>query len=440
MCGTALLLRAFTHIVATHIVLWSYPSAAQPTHRNETLKTSGRMDDIQGVVIDGGGYASRVGWAGDDDPKRTLRASDCGLVRQRMAIERRAVTHWCDMEQTWAQGFEEIGCTPAEHPVLLTAPAFCPAENSERSAEVMFESFNVPAWMAAQQSELAVYASGRASAMVLDIGEGSAHAVPVYEGTVADGAGEQMSLPMYDEWSGSAAKRLDLAGGDITTMLSTLLGQLDATPALRPLLDSHGDSPLETAEAWKQRFGFVCPVPANNPDRNRVDKRKAVVDQLVLVGDELTLPDGSTISFAADAVLQSGLDRCTEALFRPEVAGLEAPGVAQLVADAVRDAARGRCPSADAEVSQLMWGNVVVAGGSTMLRGFQQRLQAELRLLAPPGTRVHVVAPPERKRSVWIGGSILASLSTFQPRWISRQRYDEEGAASVVRALNWQRM
>jgi hypothetical protein len=28
--------------------------------------------------------------------------------------------------------------------------------------------------------------------------------------------------------------------------------------------------------------------------------------------------------------------------------------------------------------------------------------------------KIKVVAPPERKYSVWIGGSILASLSTFQ--------------------------
>merc|ERR1711962_909868 len=39
----------------------------------------------------------------------------------------------------------------------------------------------------------------------------------------------------------------------------------------------------------------------------------------------------------------------------------------------------------------------------------------------------------ERKYSVWIGGSILASLSTFQQMWISKQEYDECGPSIVHR-------
>ncbi|WP_443696474.1 hypothetical protein [Pseudomonas sp.] len=41
--------------------------------------------------------------------------------------------------------------------------------------------------------------------------------------------------------------------------------------------------------------------------------------------------------------------------------------------------------------------------------------------------KIKVVAPPERKYSVWIGGSILASLSTFQAMWITRKDYDGVG-------------
>lgn len=44
-----------------------------------------------------------------------------------------------------------------------------------------------------------------------------------------------------------------------------------------------------------------------------------------------------------------------------------------------------------------------------------------------------VVAPPERKYSVWIGGSILASLSTFQQMWIAKSEYEESGPSIVHR-------
>ena len=53
--------------------------------------------------------------------------------------------------------------------------------------------------------------------------------------------------------------------------------------------------------------------------------------------------------------------------------------------------------------------------------------------LAPSTMKIKIVAPPERKYSVWIGGSILASLSTFQQMWISKQEYDESGPSIVHR-------
>ena len=59
--------------------------------------------------------------------------------------------------------------------------------------------------------------------------------------------------------------------------------------------------------------------------------------------------------------------------------------------------------------------------------------QKELEQLALSSIKIKVVAPPERKYSVWIGGSILASLSTFQQMWISKQEYDESGPSIVHR-------
>lgn len=46
---------------------------------------------------------------------------------------------------------------------------------------------------------------------------------------------------------------------------------------------------------------------------------------------------------------------------------------------------------------------------------------------------VKVIAPPERKFLVWIGGSILSSLSTFQNLWITKAEYEESGKDIVHR-------
>jgi len=61
------------------------------------------------------------------------------------------------------------------------------------------------------------------------------------------------------------------------------------------------------------------------------------------------------------------------------------------------------------------------------------RMQKEITALAPSTMKIKIIAPPERKYSVWIGGSILASLSTFQQMWISKQEYDESGPSIVHR-------
>ena len=65
--------------------------------------------------------------------------------------------------------------------------------------------------------------------------------------------------------------------------------------------------------------------------------------------------------------------------------------------------------------------------------GIGDRMQKEITSLAPSTMKIKIIAPPERKYSVWIGGSILASLSTFQQMWISKQEYDESGPSIVHR-------
>merc|ERR1712121_443350 len=80
-----------------------------------------------------------------------------------------------------------------------------------------------------------------------------------------------------------------------------------------------------------------------------------------------------------------------------------------------------------------LYANTVLSGGTTMYPGIADRMQKEMTTLAPNTMKIKIVAPPERKFSVWIGGSILASLATFQSMWISKQEYDESGASIVHR-------
>jgi actin len=88
----------------------------------------------------------------------------------------------------------------------------------------------------------------------------------------------------------------------------------------------------------------------------------------------------------------------------------------------------GKC---DIDIRKDLYGNVVLSGGTTMFDGISERMTKELTFLAPSSMKIKVVAPPERKYSVWIGESILASLSTFQEMWISKDEYEESGPGIV---------
>ncbi|CAN8301312.1 unnamed protein product [Cochlearia groenlandica] len=87
----------------------------------------------------------------------------------------------------------------------------------------------------------------------------------------------------------------------------------------------------------------------------------------------------------------------------------------------------------DVDIRKDLYGNIVLSGGTTMFGGIGDRMSKEITALAPSSMKIKVVAPPERKYSVWIGGSILASLSTFQQMWIAKAEYDESGPSIVHR-------
>ena len=125
------------------------------------------------------------------------------------------------------------------------------------------------------------------------------------------------------------------------------------------------------------------------------------------------LPDGQLITLGNERF------RCPEALFQPSFLGMESAGIHETTYNSIM-----KC---DVDIRKDLYGNTVLSGGSTMFPGIADRMQKELTALAPSTMKIKIIAPPERKYSVWIGGSILASLSTFQQMWISKEEYDESG-------------
>ena len=131
------------------------------------------------------------------------------------------------------------------------------------------------------------------------------------------------------------------------------------------------------------------------------------------------LPDGQVITIGNERF------RCPETMFQPAFIGNEANGIHESTFNTIM-----KC---DIDIRKDLYANTVLSGGTTMYPGIADRMQKEITALAPSSMKIKIIAPPERKYSVWIGGSILASLSTFQQMWVSKQEYDESGPCIVHR-------
>ena len=296
-------------------------------------------------------------------------------------------TNWDDMEKIWHHIFyNELRVSPEEHTVLLSEVPLYPNIDREKITQIMFETFNTPALYLANQAALSLFASGYETGLVLNSGYNKTYSVPIFS---------CYALPY-------ATLIMDLGGRHLTDHLMRILitkGYSIAT--------SEGRNVVRDI---KERCCYV----ASDVERETLSATKSSI-----LEKKYNLPDGRVVSINQERFL------CPELLFQPSLLSKKCVGIHLMVNTSIN--------VCDVDIRKDLYANTVLSGGSTMFPGIADRMQKEISALAPPTMKTEIIASPESKYSVWIGGSILASLSTFQDMWISKQEYEESGPAIVHR-------
>ena len=329
----------------------------------------------------------------------------------RWPVRHGIVEDWDLMEKYWEQCiFRYLRADPEEHYFLLTEPPLNPPENREYTAEIMFESFNVPGLYIVVQAVLALCASWTDSKVertltgcVIDSGDGVTHVIPVADGYAI----------------GSCIKHIPIAGRDITYFIQQLLR--DREPSIPP------EQSLETAKQIKEQFCYVCPDIAKEFDKYDTKPEKWV-----------KLYEGINTVTKGRFNVDVGYERFLgpEVFFHPEFANPDFMTPLPEVVDNVIQ----ECPI---DVRRSLYKNVVLSGGSTMFKDFGRRLQRDVKVsvdarlrqaeelsqgqLKPQAVDVHVVSHPLQRYAVWFGGSMLATCPQFHAQCHTKKDYEEYG-------------
>lgn len=329
------------------------------------------------------------------------------------------VENWDWMEAYWQHCmFKYLRCDPEAHYFMLTEPPLNAPENREYTAEIMFETFNVPGLYIGVQAVLALAASWTAGKRT-----SSHHSSSALTGTVVDsGDGVTHVIPVVDGYViGSAVKHVPLAGRDVTHLIQHLLRERQEA-SLPPELT------MDVARIIKEHHCFVSPNLANE---------FATLDALHGALPVLDYRDpASGRSFAVQMAHERFL--AAEAFFNPELVSSDHLTPLPVLVDSVIQG----CP---VDARRALYSNVVLSGGSTLFKDFSKRLARDLKSIvddrlayvqgissnivnkAADPIAVNVIAHEHQRHAVFTGGSLMAATEQFPSHCHTKAEYEEVG-------------
>ncbi len=358
------------------------------------------QDKKAAIIIELGSEYIKAGFAGEEGPRHVFPSvvawnetyayigkealSKSGELNLTYPIENGIIEDFEKMEKVLNYIFyEKLNVDPQEYNVMLTESPFNPKINRQNMLQILFDTFNVSGFYIANEDVLALYSAGKFTGIVVNIAESETHIVPVFDG---------YALP-------HSTLRMNLGGRGITDYLAKILseerGHILTTDIARDI---------------KEKLCYV----AFDFDEEMKHSKSGTSKEATY-----ELSDGNILTIDSERF------RAPEVLFKPSLIGKGFAGIHEQVYQSIQ--------KSDVDVRKDLYQNIVLVGRSTMFSGLPERLTKEVQKLAPQNisSKIKVISVPEREHSIWVGGSILSSISTFDTMWITKAEYEEVGPTIV---------
>lgn len=367
------------------------------------------------IIIDNGTCYCKAGFGGKDEPEIVIPTTVGYPLKQinpyfkkdfyignegkgfrstlklSNPIQRGIVENWDDMEKIWEHIFKnELKIDPDEYNIIITEVIMNPKENKEKITQIIFEDFNVEGLIIINPAILDIYSGGKYSGIVIDSGDGVTQIVPIFDG---------YSLP-------HASNCVNFAGSDLTEYMIRLLNEVGgyySSSYQKEIVRGIKEKLCYTAFEFDKELNYCEP-------------------------SDCILPDGKEVYIKDQRI------RCPEAFFNPLLIGKEIESLPKLCFNSIQ--------KVDIDARVEIYKNIILAGGSTSFKGFEERFDKEIKILCEKEMKkmevdVNVIGLPEKIKGAWIGGSVVSCLTTFKNCFITKTEYEESGATIVHRKFYW---
>ncbi|KAF2263811.1 Actin/actin-like protein [Lojkania enalia] len=377
--------------------------------------------------------------------KRTYVASelsnckDFGELVFRRPVEKGFIVNWEAQKAIWEHEFleasagEGLRCNPKETNLLLTEKPNCPKELQKNCDEIVFEQFEFAAYYRCVGPTLNAWNTSSPSSLpqecllIIDTSYSDTTILPVYSGQLLQ----------------SAVKRLNVGGKLLTNYLKELsslrhYNMLEETYLLNEIKEavsyvapSTQQFCIDLERTWKGRLGdkrtldssivldYVLPDyehsshgyarphdPAKSRMRRGLQPQQGPREDLLPLGNE---------RFAVP-----------ELLFNPTDIGIQEAGLPEAIMQSLNS-----LPEA---LKVTMLANVLVIGGNSLIPGFMERLESELRTLVPAEYLLNISRADDPIKHTWLGAARFASHPDLLKHvLVKKTEYDENGSAWLAR-------